>query len=315
MRAAARQAPKAAVDPAATECAEPRSAVSSARWAVCIAVGLLVSACAGRIEVASTLNPDAVGDREFVQGAGFRHQIIRRGDFRADGVLHVYLEGDGTPWVTRTRIARDPTPRTPLALRLMAMDPAPSLYLGRPCYHGLAQSPGCTPWLWTHGRYGEEVVASMAAAIRNAVGDGAQPEIDLIGYSGGGVLAMLLAERLGNVRQVVTVAGNLDIDAWADYNGYTRLRGSINPATRPALAPGIRQVHLAGEDDRRVPAWIGRRGIAGQPNARFVLIPDFDHRCCWERVWPSLLEAIMGQNGVTVAQALAGVADPASERR
>ena len=40
------------------------------------------------------------------------------------GALHVYIEGDGTPYVARHDFAADPTPRNPLMLRLMTLDPA-----------------------------------------------------------------------------------------------------------------------------------------------------------------------------------------------
>src|SRR6266545_4164343 len=74
-----------------------------------------------------------------VEGEGFAHVVYRPAGLRPDGgrVLHIYLDGDGTPW-ERGRPAPDPTPRAPLVLRLMALDPAPRVYLGRPCYHGLA---------------------------------------------------------------------------------------------------------------------------------------------------------------------------------
>src|SRR5689334_2705067 len=66
-------------------------------------------------------------------GATFRHRIYRREalDPDASGVLHVYIEGDGQPFLSPTAVALDPTPREPLMLRLMALDPARSLYLGR----------------------------------------------------------------------------------------------------------------------------------------------------------------------------------------
>ena len=84
-----------------------------------------------------------------LRGDGF--ELIAYGNRIAhpSGRLHVYLEGDGVPWITRTLIALDPTPRNPLALRLMALDPAPALYLARPCYNGTAKAPGCNPLSFT----------------------------------------------------------------------------------------------------------------------------------------------------------------------
>lgn len=227
-----------------------------------------------------------------IAGDPFQHfLLVRRVSKNADRV-NVYLEGDGLPWVTQNRVAKDPTPRNPLALRLMGHDPGPSLYLGRPCYHGLADSPGCSPRLWTHGRYSEAVVWSMVAALRHAIDSNTHWEVTLIGYSGGGVLAMLMAARMEQVRTVVTVASNLDIDAWTAHNGYSRLRGSLNPATQPPLPPRVRQFHLVGGRDLRVTPTVVQNAVARQPSARTWIVPDFSHTCCWERSWPEILAAV-----------------------
>ncbi len=253
---------------------------------------LVVAACSQQERGGYATQKSANPKGTLIAGDPFQHLIFRRGPLGDADQVNVYLEGDGLPWVTRTRIARDPTPRHPLALRLMAHDPGPSLYLGRPCYRGLADSPGCSPRLWTHGRYGEEVVRSMVAALRRAIGPSTDREITLIGYSGGGVLAMLIAARMEQVRTVVTVASNLDIDAWADLNGYSRLKGSLNPATQPPLPARIRQVHLVGGRDRRAPPTLAQTVVARQANARIWVIRDFDHTCCWERKWPEILVAV-----------------------
>jgi pimeloyl-ACP methyl ester carboxylesterase len=134
----------------------------------------------------------------------------------------------------------------------------------------------------------------MIAAMRRALGPDTKREIALIGYSGGGVLAMLIAPRVEQVRRVVTVAANLDIDAWADHHGYSRLSGSLNPATAPPLPITIRQLHLAGGRDLRVPPYLSRPVAARQPGAEYLLLADFDHTCCWERAWPSILASLAG---------------------
>jgi pimeloyl-ACP methyl ester carboxylesterase len=129
----------------------------------------------------------------------------------------------------------------------------------------------------------------MTAALRRILGPGSLHEVTLIGYSGGGVLAMLIAARVEQVRTVVTIAANLDIDAWADHHGYSRLIGSLNPASQPPLQAKIRQIHLVGERDLRVPAHLSEQTIARQPNARLIVMANFDHVCCWERAWPDIL--------------------------
>jgi len=149
--------------------------------------------------------------REIVPGSAFQHVVFMR-QGHPSPTLHIYLDGDGTPW----RLwgpATDPTPRNPLVLRLMALDPDPSLYLGRPCYLGLSEMPPCASALWTAERYSETLVASMATALRHVLLGTDFDRLVWIGYSGGGTLAMLLAPRFDRTTDVVTVTANLDIDA------------------------------------------------------------------------------------------------------
>lgn len=230
-------------------------------------------------------------EKRKVIGTGFRHTVFYRPQaLQSDEVLHVYLGSDGTPWARGLWPAEDPTPRWPLALDLMALDPGPAIHLGRPCYHGLTRDPGCSATLWTDGRYSETVVASMAAAVENAAG--LQRPLVLIGYSGGGTLAMLLAGRLPNVIAVVTVAANLNVTAWAEYQGYKPLAGSLNPVDQPALDSYVRQLHFAGAADRRVPPELVRRALKHIGAPPPVVLPDHDHSRGWEHSWRGILSTV-----------------------
>jgi len=227
-----------------------------------------------------------------VLGEGFEHRAYVRPDVSTATAVHVYLEGDGLPWATRDRVSSDPTPRYPLTLHLAAQDPVPSLLLGRPCYYGVATTGPCRPWLWTSGRYSAEVVSSMVTALRRLLPMRPDLRITLVGYSGGGALSMLMAERLPRVERVVTIAANLDIDAWADGHGFSRLDGSLNPAERERLPLRVRRVHLVGELDAKVPADMVRNVAARDSGAEAWVLPGFDHRCCWVDQWPAILDSL-----------------------
>lgn len=234
--------------------------------------------------------------RSTVPGSEFQHVIYMRASLCSSDRLHVYLEGDGVPWTRPQWVSSDPTPRTPLALRLMALDPHPSLYLGRPCYHGSSQDPPCEPSLWTSARYSKRVVVSLENALRRSWGN-TNPEIVLIGYSGGGTLAMLLAKRLPQIKGVVTIAGNLDPDGWARYHGYSPLIGSLNPAQLAPLRSGVYQLHLVGQRDRNIPPALIRPVVDRQPGALFRVIEGFGHACCWEKAWPTYLKEVVHETG------------------
>lgn len=117
-------------------------------------------------------------------------------------------------------------------------------------------------------------------------------ELVFMGHSGGGTLAMLLAERFPQTRAVVTLAGNLDIDRWARLHGYLPLQDSLNPATRKPLSADIYQLHLVGADDQEIPPAIIEPVIAKQSGTRLEIVSNYNHICCWKAIWPDILQTI-----------------------
>ena len=230
-------------------------------------------------------------DTKEYQGTDFFHKVYANRN-PVDEFLHVYLGSDGTPWENPKQIASDPTPRNPVMLRLMALDAAASIYVGRPCYHGFSHSPRCNPLWWTSGRYSEPIVNSLSSVLTQIAKEYQTSEIVIFGYSGGGTLAMLLAERLPFVQGVVTVAGNLDIEAWVDYHSYSQLTGSLNPASRPPLKEDLFQFHVIGSQDEVVPLHLVQSALKRQGGMKPVVIDDVDHECCWEELWPGILNNI-----------------------
>lgn len=224
-----------------------------------------------------------------VNADGFRLAVFRQGTTKPGGRIHLYLDGDGTPWMTRTQVARDPTSRNALILRLLAKDTAPALYLGRPCYHGEHRAPGCSPWLWTSGRYSEPVLGAMETALEKIIASESIAHVTLIGYSGGGVIAWHLAQRVAKVDAIVTVAANLDVRAWTQHHGYTPLEGSLNPADGPPMRPGVRQLHLVGRHDRNTPPAL-TMPLEARFGARFRRREvNAGHADGWLEHWPALI--------------------------
>lgn len=230
-------------------------------------------------------------ERRVIAGDPFRHVVYERDG--TGGTLHVYIEGDGRPWLHGVLVADDPTPRSPYALTLMARDPAPAVYLGRPCYFGLHTDDGCDERFWTAARYAPAVVDSMAAALERLLAERRQPEVVLVGYSGGGALAVLLAHRVPRLRGVVTVAANLDTDEWTARHGYLPLDESLNPMTAARLR-GIPHIHFGGAEDTVV-SGDTIAAFAERHGGRYRIIEGFDHRCCWRERWPPLLYELLDE--------------------
>jgi Dienelactone hydrolase family len=229
---------------------------------------------------------------EVVAGKRFRHVVyFAQVDDPVD-TLHVYIEHDGRPWIDATRVSDDPTPRTPFALELMVRDDGPRLFLGRPCYFATRTDPGCTALEWTHRRYAPEVVQSMAAALRAFLAQHPHRHVVLIGYSGGGTLAWLIASHVPQASAVVTIAANLDLDAWTTLHDYSPMRGSLDPAREPPLPAPIAHVAYVGGRDINVPPSIARSFAARHPETKVIEVAAFDHECCWIERWPALLDPV-----------------------
>jgi pimeloyl-ACP methyl ester carboxylesterase len=255
----------------------------------CVFAMLATGACAST--GASQLPRLAAGHRvhaTVVRGLAFRHRLISNEAAAAnDGRLLVFIEGDGRPWTSDgSSPSRDPTARKPLAFELFLGTRQPAWYLTRPCYEQLRDT-ACSAAMWTSDRYSSAVVDSMAAALLAALGPADRRELVLVGYSGGGVIATLLAPRLPRVGGVVAIAANLDVAAWAQLHGYEPLAGSLDPAREPA--PAVPRVLLAGARDTNVPPSSIAGYLVAHPGATVLQQASFDHVCCWVRDWDPLL--------------------------
>ena len=209
--------------------------------------------------------------------------------------LHIYIEGDGYAWVTRSRVSGDPTPRHPVALELAAKDPAANVvYLARPCqYTPMAMNPACEEAYWTDKRFSEEVIGSMDQAVEKFVKDAQSPGIHLIGYSGGGAVAVLIVARRHDVKSLRTVAGNLDPKGLNAYHEVSPLEeGLLDPMEVAGKINSIPQYHFIGTDDPIVPAFTAEHFAERSKNSACVhleKVPGADHVNGWTEVWPRLL--------------------------
>lgn len=205
--------------------------------------------------------------------------------------LTIYLEGDGLAWRSRYVPSSDPTPPDPIGLRLAAADPASAVaYLARPCQY--LTSPRCNVDLWTSHRFSPAAISATSLAIDRLKRLFSAERVLLAGYSGGGVMAALVAAERTDVAGLITVAAPLDVGAWVRHHDVAPLTGSLDPA-RCCASPLSRlpQRHVAGTRDDVTPRSIVEsyaRVLTSEAPIR-ILGVDSDHECCYVTLWPSLV--------------------------
>lgn len=256
------------------------------RSIIILVLAFVANGCQSVAEVFAKSAEAMAMPREVITGTRFQHVVFFKPGFHST-TLHIYLDGDGSPRVAG-RPADDPTPRNSLVLNMMRADAAPAVYVGRPCYHGLQKTGECSSRYWLRDRYSEAVVASLAAVIERLRERGDYKNLAVFGHSGGGTLAVLLASRLPQTESVVSIAANLDLAAWATYNGNDDLSGSLNPSALPPLPSSVRQRHFAGSNDQIVPPKLMAK-TAEHLGAQLIVVEGYDHVCCWEQKWAEIL--------------------------
>ena len=238
--------------------------------------------------------------------AGWQSQQIETTDFtlqswyspiKANSDLVVYIEGDGLAWINSRRPSSNPTPINSLAFKLAMQHPEGNVvYLARPCqFISIDSQPNCKRDAWTDGRFSESVVKSMDSAITKLKDQFTADRITLVGFSGGGAIAILVAASRGDVEKIITLAGNLDHRAWTDYHKLQPLSHSLNPADFAKQVSSITQLHLVGAVDEVIPSIIAASYLsrfADRQNIKIEIVEGYDHHCCWENGWSDMIKKV-----------------------
>jgi hypothetical protein len=206
----------------------------------------------------------------------------------------IYIEGDGQAWLSRFEPSRDPTPTDPVALRLAVLDPAPNvIYLARPCqYTKMLDKTACNPDYWTNKRFAPEVIDAMNGALDEIKNHYHLSNFNLVGYSGGGAVAILLTAQRHDISSLRTIAGNLDSDKFTAIHEVSPLNGSLNPASVAVKIATIPQYHFIGSNDQIIPfeIYTSYRQAAGPSSCiHSKVVDEADHHQGWVQIWPKLL--------------------------
>ncbi len=173
----------------------------------------------------------------------------------------------------------------------MYRDKSDAIYLGRPCYfnhYAAGADPRCDVRYWTSARYSQQIVDDMSAIANRYVLAKKPRKVVVVGYSGGGVLATMMACSLPQPVTLVTLAANLDVAQWTALHNYAPLSSSLNPATDFVPCDNLSQHHFAGSTDANVPVAV-TRAFTERFNVPLHILPATDHFCCWTEIWEQLL--------------------------
>lgn len=259
--------------------------------AILASLALLTACTSDLVKRADTLAAPSGLQREEVRGGPFVLTAYVHARPKPP-LLRIYLEGDGRAWITRTQLSPDPTPHTAMGLRLAASDGGDVVYLARPCqFTPMERNPACQPAYWSGLRYSPEVVNAMNEAINRYVARLQPARLELVGYSGGGAIAVLLAAQRKDVSAIRTVAGNLDHVAVNGWHQVSQMPGSLNAIDFAPQVARIPQLHVSGAEDAVIVPAITRSFVARTGRcAALIIVPGMAHDGDWDRNWPSLLK-------------------------
>lgn len=198
-------------------------------------------------------------------------------------VMTVYIEGDGRAWLTSSIPSTDPSPRSYMMVKKALEDTRPSVYLARPCQFQKTEDPGCNSALWTSDRFSAGVIAAYNQALDQLKRQRGVQHFHLVGYSGGGAVAMALAGQRQDIDQVVTIAGNVDPLAWIELHKLTPLDDVVNPLDFAARLSSVPQRHFVGAKDKVVPPVLAKAFVQKiQARCADVIEMQSTHEDGWE---------------------------------
>lgn len=232
---------------------------------------------------------------------GFQEKLVKGGPFWITTFQKInspsspyvfYIEGDGEPFGCSGKcISSDPTPKKIMLLKLASLDQRPNVvYVARPCqYTPMEQNPACNRLYWTDKRMSDDSVSAINDVILNIAGS--QP-IDLVGFSGGGGIAVLVAARNKQVKSILTLAGNLNHQAFQKFHKLRPMIGSLNPIDVAMKINYIPQLHISGGNDKIVPAFISDDYLKASGTSKCVKREVFlepTHMKNWDKYWKDIL--------------------------
>ncbi len=226
----------------------------------------------------SVINSSQFPIQVFTQNYNSKHAVI-------------YLEGDGLVLNRYGEVALNSTPTDPMAVRLASVDTRPftKIVINRPFHYVESTNPDSK--YWTTARFAPEVIQSILEALKTLQQQFHFESVELVAYSGGASVALLLAPYLKNIKRIVSFAGNLDHISWTTYHDTQPLFESLDPMENKQVISKIPQIHFLGLSDANTTIDLGKayKRQINSDKISIVPIAGFDHDSNWPSVWQEQL--------------------------
>lgn len=195
-----------------------------------------------------------------------------------------YIEGDGAAFRASGKVSSNPTPRSRLLREIAFGDEHENvIYLARPCQY--VKDNRCQAKYWSNARFSSQVVQSEYEAIKQI---STENPLVLVGFSGGAQIAGLIAVKYHDlqINKLVTIAGNLDVQAWVEYHSLPKLNLSDDLSRYREEYAQFNQVHYLGKKDKNIVPSISQRFIENHSSIR--LVENASHNQGWKQVYEQI---------------------------
>lgn len=267
-------------------------------WLPALAL-LCLTACAGSLFSDTRLQDALSTGRAAQMSASWAYNddfylLLQTKALSQQNPIHIYIEGDGFAYASPGKPSSDPTPFNPVALRLATQDNRTNIaWIARPCQYtkGTAKHAHCSQKYWTTHRMAPEIIHLYQKVLDQLLAKTKATQIELIGFSGGGAIAALLAAKRSDVVSLRTVAGNLDNAALIKHHAVSAMPDSLDAADFTDKLKAIPQIHYVGADDETVPPFLCDNFIHHiGSSAHKIVVQGTSHMSGWVEKWPQLLK-------------------------
>ncbi|MCL6269696.1 hypothetical protein M3P05_07055 [Sansalvadorimonas sp. 2012CJ34-2] len=164
-------------------------------------------------------------------------------------------------------------------------------YVARPCQ--FVMSAKCETKVWTDLRYSRGAVDSLNTALDRLKAKGNYKSLELVGFSGGATLALLVGSQRHDIQSIRTVAGNLAPHFVNQFHKVSPMPLALDPADRNKELAGIPQLHFYGENDSVITPQVlesYKRRFRTTECIYGMKVIDASHQKGWAEKWPYLLK-------------------------